>query len=813
MRLLKFILSLLFSLGLLYFLNSSHKMDGLPLDIPPLGKLMNPFTGIWQNAEKVTDFSNQTLHLSELSDKVTVAYDERMVPHIFAQNEVDLAYIQGYVMAQHRLWQMDFLSRFAGGRLSEVLGERLLSTDQLQRRRGMLWAAKKTVTAWQKNEKDFKALQAYSDGVNAFMKTLSLATYPIEFKILNYEPETWTPLKTALVIKYMSLNLASRENDLESTNALSFFGEETFQFLYPEWNPKQDPIIPKGTKFEWEAAFQSDTTPISMTKPIGFLEHTPYTKADEFLGSNNWAVAGSKTKNGHTILSSDPHLQLTLPSIWYEAQLYTPEMNAYGVCLPGVPGVIIGFNENIAWGQTNVGHDVVDWYRIKWVDDTKATYWLDGQKKNLEYVYESYTVKGKREVLIDTVKYTHWGPIVYENDTLPKHDLAMQWVAHEEGNGEEIQFITELDKATNYEDYSNALMKYETPAQNFVFAARDGDIAIKVNGKLPLKYDQQGRFVQEGDKRANGWAGWIPKTQVPQIKNPERGYVSSANQHSTDPSYPYYYNAGFGDYRGRIANRYLDTMENITVKDMMQMQNSNLSIFAEELTPLLLANLDRTNLTDAQKKLVKTLESWEYYFEKNSIAPILFQEWWKEFYRMTWDEQYAQREKMPILLPENWRTIALLEDAPDNLFFDDISTPEKETAKEIVTRSFEKMKESVKEKIANRDYNWTKHKGTVIQHLGRIPSFARKVENGGYRYALNAVSKSAGPSWRMVVELGAEVEAYGVFPGGQSGNPGSKYYDDSIDEWAEGQYHSLFFMKNEQDSKQGILFTQEFLRE
>jgi len=237
-------------------------------------------------------------------------------------------------------------------------------------------------------------------------------------------------------------------------------------------------------------------------------------------------------------------------------------MNAYGVCLPGVPGVIIGFNENIAWGQTNVGQDVVDWYRIKWVDEAKTKYWLDGQEKEVAYVYESYQVNGRKEVLVDTVKYTYWGPIVYEDDALPKQDLAMHWVAHNPGNGEELEFITDLDKADNYEDYSAALTKYETPAQNFVFAARDGDIAIKVNGKLPIKKDQQGRFVQEGNETANDWSGWIPKTQVPQIKNPARGFVSSANQHSTDPSYPYYYNGGFADYRGRVANRYLAKMEN-----------------------------------------------------------------------------------------------------------------------------------------------------------------------------------------------------------------------------------------------------------
>ena len=616
MKLIKFFLSLLITVGLLFFLNSSHKIASLPTNIPPLGKLMNPFSGFWQNAEKTETPQNQILNFSNLQDEVSVVYDERKVPHIFAKNEEDLSFAHGYVMAQDRLWQMDFLTRFAGGRLAEVLGEGLVANDRLQRRRGMVWAAERTVEKWKLHPKEYKKLEAFTKGVNAYTATLSPKDYPIEYKILSYAPEDWTPRKTALVIKYMSQNLASREQDLESTNALKLYGQEIFDFLYPEWNPKQDPIIPKNTNYDWDTALKApDKTP-TLSEVIGFLNHKPLTKPAEHLGSNNWAVSGERTKNGHPLLSSDPHLMLTLPSIWYESQLHTPEFNTYGVCIPGVPGVIIGFNEHIAWGQTNVGHDVLDWYQIKWADDQKQKYYLDGQEKSVDYVYETIKVNGRSIPIIDTVKYTHWGPIVYEHDTLPKQDLAMHWVAHDPGNGQELSFISDLNKAKNYEDYSNALVKYETPAQNFVFAARDGDIAIKANGKLPLKKDQQGRFVQAGDKSANAWAGWIPKNQIPQTKNPARGYVSSANQHSTDPTYPYYYNGGFGDYRGRVANRFLDSLKNSTVQNMMAMQNSNYSIFAEELTPLLLNHLDRSQLTADKKTLVKTLENWSYNFDK-----------------------------------------------------------------------------------------------------------------------------------------------------------------------------------------------------
>ncbi len=807
MKWIKFLLSLLLTIGLVYFLDNSHKIASLPTEIPPLGKLFNPFSGFWQNGESTTPSKNQVLNFPTLKEEVTVVYDERMVPHIFAQNEEDLSFAHGYIMAEHRLWQMDFLTRFAGGRLAEVLGKGLLANDRLQRRRGMIWAAEKTVEAWKTHPAEYASLTAFTKGVNAYVATLSPADYPIEFKILNYKPENWEPIKSALVIKYMAQNLAGRETDLEATNALKLYGKETFDFLYPEWNPKQDPIIPKGTEYEWESVLEATEQTPTLSEVMDFLKHEPYTKPAEHLGSNNWAVAGERTKNGHPILSSDPHLQLTLPSIWFESQLHTPSMNAYGVCIPGFPGVVIGFNEDIAWGQTNVGQDVLDWYRIKWADEEKTTYWLDNKKQEVEYVYETIKIKG-RTPLIDTVKYTFWGPIVYEADSLPRHDLAMHWVAHDPGNGQEAASILELNKAKNYDDYSSALVKYETPAQNFVFAARDGDIALKVNGKLPVKKDQQGRFVQEGDQTENAWQGWIPKTQVPQIKNPERGYVSSANQHSTDPSYPYYYNGGFGDYRGRVANRFLDSLNISTVEDMMAMQNSNYSIFAEELLPLLLTHLNTDNLSDEQQSLVNTLKEWDYHFDKEKIAPALFTVWWDKFYELTWDEIYTTRESMPILMPENWRTITLLEETPNHVFFDDKRTTEKETAKEIVTTSFLEMAEELKDKLNQEDFNWSQQKETIVQHLGRISSFSRTIDNGGYRYALNAISRIHGPSWRMVIELGDRVKGYGVFPGGQSGNPGSAYYDDSVDEWTEGKYHELFFMKDQDDRGQPILFTQ-----
>ncbi len=819
MKFFKFLISLMITLTLGWFCHSGITLSSMPTPVPPLGKLLNPFSGIWQNAESVTSSTVETLNFPELEAPVKVAFDEKMVPHIFAQNMNDAAFVQGYITAQHRLWQMDFGSRYGGGRLAEVLGEVILNKrtgmtaldlDKLQRRRGLLLGAQNALSSWKKDPENFAIVEAYANGVNAYIKNLDPKDYPIEFKLMNYEPEEWNVLKAALISKNMALTLCSREDDLEATNALSIFGKETFDFLFPEYNPKQKPIIPTGTAWNFDTiSLEKAEAPKEL---IGLLNHQTFEKPDKIYGSNNWAVSGLKTASGNPILCSDPHLRLTLPSVWYEIQIHTPEINAYGVSLPGLPGIIIGFNENIAWGQTNVGQDVLDWYRIKWTNKEKTKYEVDGIEKKVTFADYRYKVKGKEAIVVDSVKYTIWGPVVYESEDHPMQDLAMRWVAMDPSDPRELSVFNKLNGGKNYDDYIEAIKGFDNPAQNYAFASKDGDVAITVGGKFPLKRNGQGKFVQDGSKSENAWQGWIPKSQVPMIKNPERGFIASANQHSTDPSYPYYYNsASFDDYRGRHLVNSLTDMENIGFEDMMALQNDNFSLFGKEGTELLLRNLDTTSLNSTQSQVLRKLQNWNFRFEGSEITPVLFTEWWSQFFEMTWDEFFVYEDSIDIIYPENWRTLEILEQNPENSFFDNQNTLETETASDIVTITFKNMCDSLSMELKNPSYNWAQHKGTTIQHLGNLPGFSSNMlEIGGYRQALNAISRSAGPSWRMIVELGNEIKAYGVYPGGQSGNPGSKYYDSMLDKWANGEYYELFFMKNADDNRQPILFEQTF---
>ncbi|MEM1123183.1 MAG: penicillin acylase family protein, partial [Bacteroidota bacterium] len=646
---------------------------------------------------------------------------------------------------------------------------------------------------------------------------------PVEFKLLDYSPEAWTTLKTALFSKAMGESLAGRYSDLKATNTLAKFGPNAFRFLYPEKFPDDLPIIPKEVNYDFEEILTNKEESVTTLRKVTSesLSYQEMVMPDNNLGSNNWAVARGKTADRKPILAGDPHLQLTLPSIWYEIQIHTPSSNAYGVSLPGVPSVIIGFNEHIAWSQTNVGHDVADLYTITWKDSTKQEYLLDSVYIPADKVVEKYTVRnlnlplsfGQKEV-IDTVRYTHWGPVVYESKDLSEKDLALRWIVHDEPTANELTVFSNLNKAQNYEEFAEAIKDYNSPAQNFAFASKTGAIALKVQGKYPLKSEGQGRFVQDGSSTKNAWAGFVPKAHNPTIYNPHWGYISSANQRSTADNYPYYYNReSFEAYRGRILQRNLFKANDITTEDMRALQNNSYSMKAELALPIFLSRVKPETLNDGEKAVLELITKWDYHYRREQLEPLYFDTWFKEFYRMTWDEISEDATADKLLSPTEWRTCFILRDVPETNYFDIKATPKKETAWDIIELSFRSAVQKVLTKIVERpNLNWSNHRNTTIAHLGQIPSFSTKnVYVDGQQNTLNAMRPYAGPSWRMVVELGEKTKASVVYPGGQSGNPGSFYYDNFIDTWAEGAYYEAQFVKTSEEVTGNLVVTQTFL--
>lgn len=828
MRTFKFVLALLLTVCLLW--QFTHTLNIAGKTIPPIGSFLNPFSGFWANAEPAKGFDPGNIDLPGLKGKVEVVYDDLLVPHIFAENQEDAARVQGYVTAQHRLWQMDITARKASGRLSEVLGERTLRLDRMARRRGMVFAAENDLIGWKKSQKTMDLLQAYTDGVNAWVRQLSPGEWPIEYKLLHYKPEPWTPLKVALVSEAMAETLCAWEDDLESTNTLAQLGRENFNYLFPEWNPKQQPIIPDTG--QWldlhpllPPPFFADTA-----SSLGFLDEDNPEEQFKYdgpiVGSNNWALSGSKTKSGKPILCNDPHLNLTLPSIWFQVQIHTPEANTYGVSLPGVPGIIIGFNDDIAWGVTNVSHDVSDWYKIHWANAERSKYTIDGEQKSVQFRYEEIGIQGK-PAFHDTVRYTVFGPVAYDFEPdNPLRDCALRWIAHDVPQQSTFDVFLGLNTGKDYNAYKNALPGFDSPAQNFVFASRSGDIAITTQGKYPVRGLQQGRFVQEGDRWANAWHSFIPPDQVPSMKNPGRGFVFSANQNSTPPSYPYYYLGNFDDWRGRRIYDRLEKMTGATVDSMKSMQMDNFSQRAYDALPVMLRLLDQSQLDPEGKEIAEELARWNFKYESDLLAPTIFETWFDSCYAATWDEIAAFEKqgisgktdvlatnsdhKMAVLYPEAWRFIELMQIDSASVFFDHPATPFRETARDIVLESFKITQEYFRKNPEKRQV-YGESRGFVLKHLTQIDAFSRlDLKIGGHRTAPNAMSKANGPSWRMIVELGDVVHALGVYPGGQSGNPGSRFYDNMVDTWASGNYYDLLFLKSPDETSERIMGKQVF---
>jgi penicillin G amidase len=817
MRIIPFLISLILTTGLIICLDTQW---GNLQKTPPLGKFLSPQHGFWQNAEPLNKDYNIHLSFPELNDKVEVSFDGNLIPHINAASTRDAIYIQGYLHAKFRLWQMEFQTHAAAGRLSEILGpgkdSSYVKYDRSMRRLGMVYAAEKSLIEIEKDSATKRDCDAYTAGVNAYIKSLKEAELPLEYKLLNYQPEPWTNLKIALFLKYMSYDLAGADNDFEMTNAKSLFSKEEFAKLYPAVQDSLDPIIPKGTRF-----LPPHVHPlIPITADSLYFNNkdtaTPRElKSEKSNGSNNWAVSGKKTQSGSPILCNDPHLSTNMPAIWYEMQIRTPESNVYGVSFPGAPYVIIGFNDSCAWGITNAGRDVRDYYDIKFKDATRQEYWFNHAWKTADHRIDTIKIRGQAD-LYDTVAYTIFGPVMFDpgftgfSDMPSTHSYAVHWKPNDPSN--ELATFSHLQGARNYDDYKQALEYFTCPGQNIIFASKSGTIAIRQQGVFPAKWKGQGEFVMPGEDSSYMWQDYIPADENPYMIDPERGFVSSANQCPVDSSYPYFLGTDFPPYRGLIINRFLNNMNSITTGDMMKLQTENYDVFAEMAKPLLLRNIDESSLTEEEKKYLSVYKSWNLRNDPGEEGPIIFKLWWANLESGIFDDEFS-KTRLPMMRPfESTLLEALLKDSAYQ-FIDNINTPGKETLPMVITAAFKKSMPELVQAAKEDRLTWAKYKDTWARHLLRIPALSSMhIPIGGGTHCINAAKQFHGPSWRMVVQLTNKTEAYGIYPGGQSGNPGSPFYDTFIDSWAKGEYRPLWVMEKEDSNNKRIQWKMVFTK-
>ncbi len=763
--------------------------------LPPLGTFFSPFEGFWQNADATDNAEPSAEDIKGLRSKARIVFDKRDVPHIFAQNEEDLYFLQGYFTARHRLWQMDMQSRAAGGRLAEVLGPKMLDRDRENRRLGLLYGAERALQATQADPKSRMILERYTEGVNAWIRQLQPKDYPLEYKLLDFKPEAWTPLKTSLILKYMANLLTGYDTDFEQSNLAKLYSSETVEELFPYFPDTFSPIV----------EHLSNNSESNKTKTIAKKKKSkPAAEAslkaaqtERELGSNNWAVSGKITANGKPILCNDPHLSLNLPSIWYEIQLHAPGMNVYGVSIPGTPCVIIGFNERNAWGITNTAVDVRDWYAITYRNSKKNEYLLDSAWKAVQLRIEAISVRNGA-VFYDTIRYTEHGPVCYDERFYKKsemQDMAMRWTAHAPSN--EMMTFYKLNASKTYADFKNATSHFQSPAQNFVFASMSDTIAIQPTGRFPIRAENQGRYIQEGTQSAAIWKSYIPLNQLPNELNPARHFVSSANQHPVTKNYPHDLYGYYANYRARRIHQKLSEARNIRITDMMMLQNDVYNLGASEALPLLLQALPKSKLNAAESAMATILGQWNYENTGNSEAAAYYKAWSDEFLLLLWDEMVIENRVLP--KPNHFETWNYLKRVPNNPFIDNRATAERENFAAIALLSFKRAVKNCsawKNEHPTREFNWHAYKNTGIWHLTQQEALSEMdVACGGGEEIVNYSSAKKGASWKMVVSPGSSSDYYGIYPGGQSGNPGNVGYTGFIKKWAEGAYYPLLFLK------------------
>ena len=780
--------------------------------VPPLGAIVDPVHGVWSAARTAELPATQTVSLESLGAVVDVRYDDRGVPHIFAESDRDAFRALGWVHARDRLFQMELTQRSVAGTLAELVGARALPLDRAARARGLDVAAEARWAALGAEDPSRLVITAYMEGVNDFVRTIGDADLPVEYRLLGKRPRVFGPQDTYYLLGAMALTLSSQNEELSRGAIESMIGVEATDALFPVDAPIQEPIEPvKGRSGPRYVSGRLPAPRIPDAKAIAearrFLDANDQlagvvTRGDAVVGSNNWAVAPSRTANGLALLSGDPHLQLTLPSIWYEVHIVVAGgIDLYGVSLPLSPIVPIGFNRDVAWTATNTGADVMDFYR-ETVDDSlaPARYMLDGAWQPIEAKLAEYRGPDGRVLATDTLRRTHRGPLTHTDLGW----LSMRWTSLEPSD--EAGAFRRAIRATSANEWYQAMESYRAPAQNFLVADRGGHIGIRSTGRFPIRPgDGRGNRVFEGTTRQSDWTGDWPLSRYPQSIDPAQGFLASANQQPIDPAVrPGYLGWDWPTpWRAMRINEILRADAAMTPEKMRLAQTDPRSALTDPVVnavrAAVTAHLVADTAQDGSPELraaIALLRAWDGRFDTESRGAVLYDALLTEITRRTWDEFVIAGENRRVATPSGMMLVRLFDD-PTSIWWDDRATPDaRETRDAILKVSLHDAWVNTRSRLGNdpQTWRWGKLRVANVRHLLQLPGFGREslsVQAGPGTLSPGDARGVHGASWRFVVELGERVQAWGTYPGGQSGNPASSRYADRIGLWQRGELAPL----------------------
>jgi penicillin amidase len=783
--------------------------------VPPLGPFLDPWNGAWALAAAARWPDADSLQISGLAAPVRVVYDDRGVPHIFATSSEDAARALGYVVARDRLFQLETRWRSAAGRMSELVGEAALEFDRSMRRIDLARSAERDYAEMDPATAVMRETVAYAEGVNAWIDQLGRRDLPLEYRLLGAEPARWQPVYSFYLLKLMGWNLTFFTSDLQRLRLAAVVGRQAADALRPARSPIQQPIQPNGQtapRYDFAPLPPPGEPDLAAAKLARVLELALGASAaagvpdreQAVLASNNWAVSPERTADGYALLSGDPHLELTLPAIWYEVHLVVPgELDVYGVTIPSVPYVAIGFNRDVAWSFTNTGADVIDFYEEELDDAERPTrYRVDGEWQPLTASVEEFRGRGGKLLSADTLYFTHRGPLISEQG----HFLSMRWTVLE--GSPENAALRGTNRASSVETALAAMETFAAPAQNMIVADRSGTIAIRSTGHFPIHPAGGGVEILDGSETANDWMGYWPIDRYPFAIRPQQGYLASANQQPLDPIVDdTYLGADWpSPWRAIRINRLLGSDSAVTVEAMRRYQTDPGNARADFFLPFFIDAAKRAadpgdEIGGRARAAARLLGEWDRRYTKENERAALFEYAMSELTRRAWDElllpSESGRPQRRVFTPSSTILASLLTQ-PQSDWWDDRRTSDTvENRDAILVSSLSSALERLEdERGAPEDggWRWDRVRHANIYHVLGIPALSElelPVQGGSGNLNPSSGGGRHGASWRMVVRLGPEIEAWSIYPGGQSGNPASRYYADRIDTWVEGRLDPL----------------------
>ncbi|MCS7061191.1 MAG: penicillin acylase family protein [Anaerolineae bacterium] len=770
------------------------------------------------------------LRVPDLLGDVEIVRDRFGVPHIYADTSDDLFFAQGFVHAQDRFFQMEFWRRIGQGRLAELFGESALNQDRFIRTIGWRRVAEQEFELLDPSTR--RALERYAAGVNAYVMQ-NPDRLGLEFRVLGligrrWSPEPWTPADSLTWGKVMAYNLGGNmETEIVRAALIRRGGQELADAVLPPYpadgpyiveQPVADPRAPSAIQTELPSTVSSlDALKAlrAMLDGLGLRRHSD-------IGSNNWVVSGERTTTGKPLLANDPHLGIQMPSIWYQVGLHCRQLSeacpydVVGASFAGAPGVIIGHNRRIAWGVTNVGPDVQDVFIERPDPADPDRFEFKGQFEPAQVFEERIIVAGRSEPVVLRVRVTRHGPILNDvvSELKDEPPMALQWTALKPGAL--LRSVLMLNRASNWDDFRAALRYWDTPAQNFVYADVDGNIGYQMPGRIPIRAAGDGRTPVPGWSGEYEWIDEVPFESLPSVFNPPQGVIVTANHAVIDPrNYPYLLGTDWDHgFRARRILQLLGEKDRLSLEDMQRIQNDIHSLYADDVLPAL-STLAPTDATAADA--LRRMQEWDRRSSRDSVGALIFETFWTQLAHAIFDDELGE-DLAGLALgvsTETREAVRRMLADPNAPWWDDATTPQRESQTDILLRALSKTVERLRARFGNNldDWRWGRaHQVTFSnQTLGRsgvrvIESIFNRgpFEADGASAAVNNIGGgdesfrvTTAPSWRMIVDLDDLNRSLAVHTTGQSGHAFHPHYDDMIPLWLNGRYNPLVWQRDD----------------